>query len=52
MTLYDKIKNMTVDEMAEHFCNEAICCGGGVCKTAKTCRECWLDYLNQTGGEE
>lgn len=52
MTLYDKIKNMTVDEKAEHFCNEAICCGGGVCKTEKTCRECWLDYLNQTGGEE
>ena len=55
MTNYDKIKNMTIKEMATFFKDKA--CIGVMkqyqltCSKFNNCRECWLDYLKQEADE-
>lgn len=55
MTEYDRIKNMTAEEMAEYLsgllCNDKDPFMFKRCSTHSTCRECWLDYLNHEVGE-
>lgn len=55
MTEYDKLKNMEVEEMAEYLsgllCNDNNPFMFKRCSTHSTCRECWLDYLNQEAEE-
>ena len=51
MTNYDRIKNMTVEELADYLkikdCPKPFKTGKIKCPTKGTCRECWIDYLNQ-----
>lgn len=61
MTLYDRIPEEGNPETLAKLLNDHHCppnYGANECLTAKikynqpTCEKCWLDYLNQTNGEE
>ncbi len=47
MTQYDRIRNMTVEEIAETLRYSNICPPNGNCNDHTSCKSCWLDYFNQ-----
>ena len=45
MTNYEKIKVMSVEDMAKLLCDETSICEDIRCKIASNCKECILKYL-------
>lgn len=47
VTQYDRIRNMTAEEMAEALRYRKCCPPNGNCNDHTSCKSCWLDYLDQ-----
>ena len=51
MTNFEKIKSMSVEEMARLFIKYSDCPPIKTCRGVSDCLGCWINWLNEEAGE-